>query len=390
MAKISSTTVAATLISAMAALTSVSANAQVSPQGKDDLKEVASLRSTLDSIVEPANPVFDLLGVSPNNVTYPSNPKDAALSFLNALDQNGNFQTGLALEISPYLLAVSDSVTYSEYRSNKLLRQFSYVQVAAGVAKGANSDDKSAKASLGLIWTPINGLDPYANARLGNCASKVLKDAGPTPPPPPPGASKEELKKYEEEVEKQNGPLEKSVDTCLKQNPLMPYNTTTLKFSAAPLFVSQTGETKDFKYTGMSANALLSIGLSSKAAILDPKGQRRQFVLSASYRENERVPDPNVEKAFLNRDRWNVGVRYIQGRAEKAFYSLEAVYQRARYPTLGSESYLTFVAGADIYVAQDLWLSISAGTSTGQSKARDSTFIGSTFKWGFGKKPVGN
>ena len=140
----------------------------------------------LRSLTEPESPTFQILGVAANEVTRPESPKQAALALLNSLDQEGNLQTGLALEFSPYLLIAGDQLTLQDYKQDWWRRQLSYFQLGLGAVKGASDKDKSVKASIGFLWTPINGMDPYANEALTTCLQDVIR-ANTVPPPPDEG-----------------------------------------------------------------------------------------------------------------------------------------------------------------------------------------------------------
>lgn len=50
----------------------------------------------------PSSAGFAILGVSPENVLTPRKGSELALGLLNGLDQEGNFQSGLAIEANPY------------------------------------------------------------------------------------------------------------------------------------------------------------------------------------------------------------------------------------------------------------------------------------------------
>jgi hypothetical protein len=406
----------------------------------------------LRSLTEPESPTFQLLGVGANDVSRPESPKQAALSILNSLDQNGNLQSGLAMEFSPYLLFAGDRLTLDDYQRDGWRRQLSYLQIGLGTSKGASDNDKSLKASIGIVWTPINGMDPYVHQKLTACLKNVV--GTPIEPPPdsdgPPAAAAKpatsqetgagriaskapavrgeasdeaaRIAGLEERVAQLEALLKRATSSntapplaqlpqrtalsdappqrrtskaveieaanaCFAANPLLPDNTTSLQFGFAPLFVSETGKTADLKARGYAASALLTLGLSRiDPAIPKDLQYRSQLILSATYRHSETIPDPDVKDAFLTRNRWSAGGRFVYGRPTSVFYSLEGVYQDSRYRDGRSDRYVTIVGGVDLRVAEGLWLGLSAGTSAGRSIGGDSTFIGSRFRWGFGQK----
>ena len=57
--------------------------------------------TTLHELLLPA---LDALGLSPESVTSPSTPRELVSDLLNAVDQNGVLQHGLAIETAPFRL----------------------------------------------------------------------------------------------------------------------------------------------------------------------------------------------------------------------------------------------------------------------------------------------
>jgi hypothetical protein len=337
---------------------------------KTDLVDVGN---AITSSLEPESPTFQIIGVSTDDVSRPSSPGKLAVSLLNSLDQNGNFQSGLAVEFRPYLLFRQSELRLSEYKSNAMIRQLSNIQVAIGVAKGSEKTDPSVKAALGFIWTPINGLDQNRASALSKCLEGAV--GGPLGPDIAPEAA--QAKKDGQKAE---------LAACYKYHPLLPDNTTKLQLNFSPLFVSPTGKTSALKSKGFHAGAVFSLGLTKTATLVaDPKATRSLLVFAASYRKKELTPDPATEGSFLDRNRLSVGARAIFGRPDFALLSFQAFHQRAKYNNGERDNYATFVAGVDVRIAEKMWLNLSTGSSSGRSFGGNSTFAGAGFKFGFGQ-----
>jgi|SRR5687767_1414278 len=112
----------------------------------------------------PEAAAFVAMGLSPEHVLRPATPRDFAVSVLNGLDPQGNFQTGIAIETTPYLLLAAPYVSMSEYRTNYWQRFFTRMQLSFGTAKGIKDEDESTRVGLGLRLT----LFDLGDARLSN------------------------------------------------------------------------------------------------------------------------------------------------------------------------------------------------------------------------------
>src|SRR5262249_47786630 len=70
----------------------------------------------------PESPAFAVLGITPQSVTRPTSPRSFATSLLNGLDEKGNFQAGLAIDVAPYLLLAGPALTLEDYQRNRFIR----------------------------------------------------------------------------------------------------------------------------------------------------------------------------------------------------------------------------------------------------------------------------
>src|SRR6185295_1042567 len=76
----------------------------------------------------PESPAFTVLGVTPETVIRPTSPRAFATSLLNGVDQNGNFQSGLAMDFVPYLLLAGDELTLRKYQTQPIARLLARTQ----------------------------------------------------------------------------------------------------------------------------------------------------------------------------------------------------------------------------------------------------------------------
>jgi hypothetical protein len=125
---------------------------------------------TLDLPV-PESPAFDVLDLNPESVVRPASPREFATTLLNGVDRRGNFQTGLAIDTVPFLLAPwSNSVTIADYQANpegfNEYRILGRTALSLATVKGATDDDKAWRAAAGLNVTPYDAGDPRMDLEL--------------------------------------------------------------------------------------------------------------------------------------------------------------------------------------------------------------------------------
>ena len=131
----------------------------------------------------PETPAFYALGLTPESVSRPASPRELAADLLNGLDENGNFQTGIALATVPYLLFAGDRLTIQKYRENE---GFSWIRLAArsqlsvATTKGTDSDDKAMRAALGIRVVPYDLGDPRQHRDLDACFAEIALPPEPT------------------------------------------------------------------------------------------------------------------------------------------------------------------------------------------------------------------
>src|SRR5262245_22614829 len=149
--------------------------------------EAQAIRKLAVDWAVPESPAFTVLGVTPDTVTRPSSVQQLASSILNGIDKNGNFQSGVALDVQPYLLGYGYKVDFNTYKTNYLVRFLSRLQTSIGTTKGASDADKSTRIALGARISVFDLGDPYRDDKTAACLAsageRALKTAGFPPPP---------------------------------------------------------------------------------------------------------------------------------------------------------------------------------------------------------------
>ncbi|HEU4870138.1 MAG TPA: hypothetical protein VFT08_04745, partial [Pyrinomonadaceae bacterium] len=145
----------------------------------------------------PESPAFAVLGFTPNTVIRPASPKAFATSLLNGLDQNGNFQSGLAFDFTPFMLVNGENITIKDYNEHYLTRLLSRTQFSFAATKGASSDDTATRLAAGLNLTLWDRGDPrvYHPERGDDDVLQCFANSLQLPPPIPPGSKQEDIDK---------------------------------------------------------------------------------------------------------------------------------------------------------------------------------------------------
>jgi hypothetical protein len=129
--------------------------------------------------VVPSTPAFDAIGASPTEISRPTTLRALGTELLSTIDQNGHFQTGVAIEAAPLWLAFGDRVTLKDWRENVGDRAMS--RLALSVASSASSANGVTQVAEGLRFTIWDESDPRFDEQLEHCIAKQLA----APPKPP-------------------------------------------------------------------------------------------------------------------------------------------------------------------------------------------------------------
>jgi hypothetical protein len=124
----------------------------------------------------PESPAFVALGITPDKVTRPTSPRELGAALLNGVDDQGNLQTGIAIDVVPYLVFGGADLTLRQYRQNDfgpvgMRRLASRFALSAATSKGTDSDDKSVRLALGFRLTPWDQGDARTNTSIDRCVT---------------------------------------------------------------------------------------------------------------------------------------------------------------------------------------------------------------------------
>ena len=376
------------------------ATAELSPQARAATVSAVtndSIKIANIDLAVPESPAFTVLGLTPQTVTRPASPRELATSLLNGVDQNGNFQSGLALDLAPYLVFAGDQLGLRDYQRNRVLRLLTRFQTSFATTKGASDNDKSTRLALGFHATLWDTGDPRLDNELLGCFARKLK-VGPEdilePIPmdnPAPDATpkakadyKEYLKqkkKYEEANEAVGVENAREAEECRKTSRAKNWNKSSWIIAAAPSWISTDGKTSNFRRNGGGVWSSLAYGFEGVPGLQS----NSQLIFHVRYRNNEKVPDPDVEKSFLSQDSLFLASRLRIGTANSTA-SFEGVFIRSRNNKQPLDNSSRFSLGLERKVAENMWFNISFGGEQGRKDGRNNGFVLTSFKWGFSEK----
>lgn len=325
----------------------------------------------------PESPAFTVLGVSPETVIRPESPRTFASSLLNGVDQNGNFQTGVAIDTAPYMLFAGNKVTLKQYREHFPTRMLARTQVSFATTKGTTDSDQSARLALGFRVTIVDRGDPRRDRTfaedLGRAASEVMVRLGPVPPKDD-KAKAEWIQTVESELEKASAPIREAQK---KRS----WNRTAWTIGGAPSWISDTGSSNDFSWNGGGVWTSLAYGFEGTKGLED----HAQVILHARYRVDEMVPTDPDSMLFVKQNTAIYGARMRFG-SPNVIGSIEGAFLQARPSNMPAENFLRITAGLERRLSSDLWLQLGIGGESGRRENRGRLFILGSFKWGVAKK----
>lgn len=340
--------------------------------------------NTSDAAIEltvPSSPAFAILGLSPENVARPATLREFAASILNGVDANGNLQTGVAIDTSPYLLIAGDQLTIRAYIDEPLKRWLARTQLSLATAKGASDDDKAFRFAVGVHLTPWDAGDPRLLTSLLECLTRI-----PFPPLPtiPPGSSDEQIKKIlaEYEATKTKQPFQREMaDACRASAKPQLWNRSRWALGVAAAWISEDGDLGDVGWDGAAAWTSLILGQDIWERFMPPAAARiSQLILHARYRDSERVPNPLGEGPFIEQDSLVLGTRVRLGN-DKLGVNLEGAFVREDRQSGGDDDYIRYSVGVEFRLAANLWIQVGVGGTSGRS-GKEEAFALSAINWG--------
>lgn len=324
---------------------------------------VCDIGATLESMAAPESPAFTVLGVSPTEVTRPTSPTDFATAVLSGFDQNGNFQSGIALDVAPVFVLARNATFWSHYSDPRKkywwVRPLARTTFSFGTTKGASASDPALRLATGLRIVLYDERDP--RYLYGTCIREFVPDLN-----APVEAEKERLRAVREK--------------CLAQNKEI-WNATSVVIAGSPVWISPDGTTPNFRLSGGGYWASAAVRLQTWGQIL---GHFRRLT-------GEQVPLPNTPvnpatglPVFVERGTtfiggaFRIGSGTFNGRVDGLYVHKNVAGKVDSYPE--------FEFGLERKLADSFYLDANYRYAVG-TKLTASGFL-ANLKWSFSKTPT--
>ncbi len=347
----------------------------------------ASNKVTADTtnvdLAVPESPAFTVLGFTPNTVIRPASPKAFATSLLNGLDQNGNFQSGLAFDFTPFMLVNGENITIKDYNEQYLTRLLSRTQFSFAATKGSSADDTATRVAAGLNVTLWDKGDPrvYHPERGDDDVLQCFANSLQLPPVIAPGTPPADIAKINEGNKATN---DKLADACRDRARKANWNRSSWVIAYAPSWISKTGDTGDttgYKWNGGAAWTSVAYGFEGVSGL----ERIAQLIFHARYRSRERAPDPDNPGKFLTQNSTFFGARFRAG-SPKFGLNFEDTFIRTHVLGGLTDNVNRFSIGAEARITDNLYFVITSGGNVGAENGQKKGFVITSFKYGFNPK----
>ena len=264
-----------------------------------------------------------------------------------------------------------------------MTRFLARTQVSFATAKGVTDEDKSTRLALGLRMTIFDKGDPRLDKMLDACYKEADADPKLKSPAFVPSRNRTKEQNDEQLVKRGDfyGELTKTCDDAARKRN---WNASGWIVGLAPSWISETGQTNDYRWNGGGFWSTIAYGFENVKALED----NSQLLFHVRYRTNELVPDTDDPTLFFSQDSFYFGgrLRIAPGETAKSIFSLEGNFIRSRKDKGEWDNSRRFSLGLERRVAENIWFALSVGGQGGRTDGANHAFVMSSFKWGFQQK----
>jgi hypothetical protein len=353
----------------------------LTPAQLDAQAKLHKLKEGDIDLTVPESPAFVAIGLSPDTVIRPTTPREFATALLNGVDRQGHLQTGVAIDVVPYLVWQGSNVDLGTYRTSTATQILSRTATSFATTKGAGESDPSVKLAFGVHSTLIDSEDPrLKNDALLQCYAEI-------PVFRPTVLPVNDAQTAQFNVEKDA--FERTVlipqsDACREQfRRKARWNGTSWIVAAATTWVSPTGLAGDLDSGSQSYWSSVSYGFDGVPGLQE----HAQVIGHLRHLADELVVDEDLPGGQELRDSTFAGVRFRAG-SNSFGLSFEAAYVRMTAAGRPKDTATRLAFAAERRLAENLWLNISFGGDSGADPANTKGLsILSAFKYAFTKDP---
>jgi hypothetical protein len=132
--------------------------------------DVSQVRLDLST---PDLPAFTALGVSPSQISTPTNVKDFVAAVSSGLSPTGQVQSGVAIEVAPVQLLWKKDATAVDESVKRLARWVDGLAISIGTNALAGAAMPTMQTAIGVRWA-IQGYTPQADPALAKCIAGAI------------------------------------------------------------------------------------------------------------------------------------------------------------------------------------------------------------------------
>jgi hypothetical protein len=311
----------------------------------------------------PDSPALAALGATPPLVTRPASPRKMAFSLIEGFNQNGTSQTGIAADLSPYLLLYEKGLTLEQYQNSTRKQDLSRIQLSFAVTKGAMENDAATRLATSVRWTIWDKGDIRLDKDLLTCINRDQQVSHPygMSPAEPGGA---------------DGSSDSLVPFCRQESINRNWNKSAADVGLAPAWIDKGSTGGGLSSDGFSAWASVSYGLDRFELLKD----NSQITFQARYRRDEAVQQQAFSDQFLDRDRVYLGLQYRYGDPQRTFL-LQGLFTQSKTDGQAANDSFRLSYGAEFKFIDNLWLEMQVGGFLQHSTKENPAFITFQFKW---------
>ena len=338
----------------------------------------------------PSSPAFTALGMSPEQVTTPSSPRDLALALLNGADHQGRIQTGFAVDFAPVTWLLPD-VTEDGLMNNWLLRNLYSTTVSLGTTQVSEGSDAQ-RVALGVSMRLWNSEEDDITEEL----QKFMAGFGEDRPINNPLTDHDDIA-HAEAMSARHSRGEVALQELFSRLRTQTWGRGSASAAWAPTWLSESGKWSDLRYDGSTAWVGASfqlngpsddelLGMMDAPSKVDPKRRFWHFLTQAQFREGESVKGEggSADKTF-NQDSMLIAARLRYGTVDLNG-SAEVGYLRVWDGPGGDGDAVRYGLSLERRVSKNTWLVVSAGHETGISgDLPDQSFAVGGIRFGFGE-----
>jgi hypothetical protein len=332
------------------------------------------ISNMLDGVAIPDSPAFAALGVTPPLITRPASPHKLAFSLVEGFDQNGKIQSGIAVDMSPYLLMREKELTLEKYQNSKGAQGLSRIQLSFAVTRGAVENDTATRLATSVRWTIWDDGDIRLDKDLLAC---INGDSRESSDPGPAGTASGQTGSGSVRPYTEDDSPEIRIKLCRQESIKRNWNKSAADVGIAPSWIDKGGSTGGSLSTnGYSAWASVSYGFDR----FEQLKNNSQITFLARYRKDETVPAPDLANLFLLRDRSSLGFQYRYGDPERTFF-FQGLYLQSKTEGQGTNSSFPLSFGTDFKIIGNVWIVLEAGGFMKHSSEENPSFITAQIKW---------